>query len=319
MINRGMSKLELTLIGAAVCFLTLSSCKDSKKEASETQASKTPVEIESLRSGPMDEIVELSAVSAYLRKETVRSSSAGFISEVTKALGQKVQPGDLLMVIKTKEASALKNLPNDSMLQIRGLVQIKASFEGIISQMDHHQGDYVSEGDPLLTLAQPGSLVFYLKVPYSEHSAIHIDEIYALFLPDGKKIYGKLLRLLTAVDAGNQSLDYLIEPQTAEFIPENLWVQVPVKKLRHIGNYSLAKVCIQSNETQTEFWVMKLINDSLAVKIPIHTGIITDSLVEILSPAFSISDRFVAKGSYGLPDSARIEIQNNLHSEAAEK
>jgi biotin carboxyl carrier protein len=303
-----MSKFKYIQIAIAAFILALSSCKNSVKIESETEATKTPVEIESLRSVPMDEMVELPAVSGYLKKETVRSSSTGFISEVSKGLGQKVQSGDLLMIIKTKEASALKTLPQDSALHISGLIQIKANSDGIISQMDHHQGDFVSEGDPLITLAQPGSLVFYLKVPYSEHAAIHIGEVYTLLLPDGKKLNGKLIRLLTTVDAGSQSQDYLIEPQTNDLVPENLWIRVPVRKLRHQGNFSLPKVCVQSNETQTEYWVMRLRNDSLAIKVPIRKGIETDSLVEILLPAFSRSDRFVAKGSYGLPDTARIEI-----------
>jgi hypothetical protein len=65
---------------------------------------------------------------------------------------------------------------------------------------------------------------------------------------------------------------------------------------------------VQSNETQTEFWVMRLSTDNLAVKVPIRKGIETDSLIEILVPVFNRSDRFVAKGSYGLPDTAQIEI-----------
>jgi biotin carboxyl carrier protein len=303
-----MSKLKYIQIAFVTFFFLFASCISNVTEKNEDAGRKTPVKTERLRSVIMDEMIELPAVSAYLKKETVRSSSSGFISEVTKGLGEKVKAGELLMVIKTKEASALRTLPQDSALHISGLIQIRAISNGIISQMDHHQGDFVSEGDPLITLAQPGSLVFYLKVPYSEHAAIHLGEWYTLLLPDGKKISGKLSRLLTTVDASSQSEDYLIEPQTSEIIPENLWIQVPVKKMSHRGNYSLPKACIQGNETQTEFWVMRLSNDSLAIKVDIRKGIETDSLIEILYPLFNAGDRFVAKGSYGLPDTAKIEI-----------
>jgi biotin carboxyl carrier protein len=303
-----MNTLKPMYVLIAVIFLMLLSCKNSVKEESETEKRKTPVDIETLRAVVMDEIINLPAVSSYLKKETVRSSSTGFITEVTKSLGQMVEAGDMLMTIKTKEASALKALPSDSDLHISGLIHIKANSSGTISQIDHHTGDYVSEGDPLITLAQPGSLVFYLKVPYEEHDALHLGEIYTLLLPDGKRLRGNLIRLLTTVDAVSQSQDYLIEPQKSEFVPENLWVQVPVKKQHHIGNYSLPRVCVQCNETQTDFWVMRLNNDSMAVKVSIQKGIVSDSLVEILAPIFNRTDRFVAKGSYGLPDTAYIEI-----------
>ncbi len=303
-----MPKLKYILIATVACILAVFSCKNMTKEAAEVNSIKTPVSTETLRAVAMDETVNLSAVSAYLKKETVRASSSGYIINTKAILGEKVQVGELIMQIQTREANALKSLPQDTALHIKGLIEIRANSNGIISQMDHHQGDFISEGDPLVAIAQPASLVFYLKVPYAEHAAIHMGESYPLFLPDGKKIMGKISRLLTSMEAGSQSEDYLIEPLSNELIPENLWIQVPIKKLSHKGNYSLPKECIQSNETQTSFWVMRLSNDSLAIKIEIRKGIESDSLVEILSPRFDAADRFVSKGSYGLSDTAKIEI-----------
>jgi biotin carboxyl carrier protein len=303
-----MSKSSYKSIGIAFLLFFIISCKSSVKEESETVSIKTPVETASLRSVSMDEITELSALSVYLKKETVRSSTSGFISEVLGSIGQKVKVGEMIMVIRTKEASAIKSLSDDSTLNIKGLIEVKVNSGGIISQIDHHPGDYVEEGDPLLTITQPGSLVFYLKVPYSEHTSLNTDETVTLLLPDGKKLKGKITRSLTAVDPENQSQDYIIEPETDQLIPENLWVQVPVKTLSHSGNFSLPKACIQSNETQTEFWVMKISNDTIAIKVPITKGIDSDSLTEILSPVFNRTDIFVGKGSYGLSDTARIQI-----------
>jgi biotin carboxyl carrier protein len=303
-----MSTLKFIQIAIGACILAFFSCKNISKEDAEVNSIRTPVSTETLRAVAMDEIVNLSAVSAYLKKETVRSSSSGYIVNAKVILGEKIHAGEMIMLIKTKEASALKTIPQDSALHISGLIEIKANSDGIIAQMDHHQGDFISEGDPLVTLAQPGSLVFYLKVPYAEHAAIHLGESYPLILPDGKKIMGKISRVLTTMEAGSQSEDYLIEPITGELIPENLWIQVPVKKLSHKGNFSLLKACVQSNEAQTEFWVMRLKNDSIAIKINITKGIESDSLVEILSPRFDVADRFVSKGSYGLSDTAKIEI-----------
>jgi len=289
-------------------FFLFTGCKTTPKEEAELNSIKTPVSTEKLRSVSMDEVVTLQAVSGYTRKETVRASSSGYIVSSKRTLGEHIKAGELILQIKTKEASAIKALPQDSALHISGLIEIRANSDGIISQMDHHQGDFISEGDALLTLSQPGSLVFYLKVPFSERASIHPGESYPLLFPDGKKMTGKVTRLLTTIEAGSQSEDYLIEPLGGEMIPENLWIQVPVKKLSHKGNYSLPKECVLSNEAQTDFWVMRLSNDSLAIKIKIKKGIESDSLTEILSPRFEPDDRFVSKGSYGLSDTARIEI-----------
>jgi hypothetical protein len=60
------------------------------------------------------------------------------------------------------------------------------------------------------------------------------------------------------------------------------------------------------------FWVMKLVSDSMAIKVPVTIGQKNDSLVEILQPAFSTTDRILTQGNYGLSDTALVTIRGNL-------
>ena len=66
---------------------------------------------------------------------------------------------------------------------------------------------------------------------------------------------------------------------------------------------------ILSDETHTEFWVMKLINDSTAVKVAVKKGIETDGKVEIVSPVFNPKERIIITGNYGLSDTASVKIE----------
>jgi uncharacterized NAD(P)/FAD-binding protein YdhS len=59
---------------------------------------------------------------------------------------------------------------------------------------------------------------------------------------------------------------------------------------------------------QKNFWVMKLINDSTAVRVPITKGIETTDRIEILSPKFSTSDKFLLTGNFGLSDTAKVKV-----------
>jgi hypothetical protein len=70
---------------------------------------------------------------------------------------------------------------------------------------------------------------------------------------------------------------------------------------------TLPKEAVLSNEEQTEFWVMHLINDSIAVKTNIKKGIESDK-IEILEPMLNDSDRIILTGNYGLSDTAKISI-----------
>jgi hypothetical protein len=53
---------------------------------------------------------------------------------------------------------------------------------------------------------------------------------------------------------------------------------------------------------------MKMTDSVTAVKIPVKKGIETRERIEILSPAFSIKDKILLSGNYGLPDTARVRI-----------
>jgi hypothetical protein len=71
---------------------------------------------------------------------------------------------------------------------------------------------------------------------------------------------------------------------------------------------SLPKSCILTDETMQNFWVMKLINDSIAVKVPITTGISEEQYVQITRPVFNVSDLFLTSGNYGLRDTAYVKV-----------
>jgi hypothetical protein len=63
-----------------------------------------------------------------------------------------------------------------------------------------------------------------------------------------------------------------------------------------------------TNETQTEFWVMKVINNKLALKVPITKGIENDNTVEAISSGLTISDVVISEGGYGLNDSTVVKV-----------
>ena len=70
----------------------------------------------------------------------------------------------------------------------------------------------------------------------------------------------------------------------------------------------LPKSCVLSDEMMKEFWVMKLINDSTAIKIPVIVGNKNSERIEVLSPQFNSADKIISKGNYGLPDTAFVSI-----------
>jgi hypothetical protein len=64
---------------------------------------------------------------------------------------------------------------------------------------------------------------------------------------------------------------------------------------------------VMTNEKQTEFWLMKLCRDSLAIKVPVEKGIENEGQVEIISPDLNPCDTLITEGAYELPDSSIVK------------
>ncbi|TFH49970.1 MAG: hypothetical protein E4G92_00925 [Bacteroidia bacterium] len=71
----------------------------------------------------------------------------------------------------------------------------------------------------------------------------------------------------------------------------------------------VVKEAIMANETQSEFWVMKVINNNMAIKVPVTKGIENGPVVEISSPLLNLNDLLIREGAYGMADSTVIKIE----------
>jgi hypothetical protein len=94
------------------------------------------------------------------------------------------------------------------------------------------------------------------------------------------------------------------------FLPENLIVKVLVNKNSDVKKQVLPKMAVLSDEMMEKFWVMKLINDSTAIKVDVIPGTMNKELVEIKAPLFKVDDKFLISGNYGLPDTAFVRVNH---------
>jgi hypothetical protein len=113
---------------------------------------------------------------------------------------------------------------------------------------------------------------------------------------------------MPAIDSVSQTQQVLIKVPSATKIPENLIARVRILKYQKSNAISLPKAAVLSDEAQSNFWVMKMIDTITAVKVPVIKGMETADRVEIVRPQFSANDKILLSGNYGLPDTARVKI-----------
>ncbi len=287
----------------------LFSCKQATKSSEETTVVKTPVTIVPVTYKSFSSTVALPAVATFMNKSTIRATTAGNVEQVLIIQGDYVNSGQLLFTIKTREAMALdKKFQADTSLNFAGIIKIAAPVEGVISSISHQKGDFVQEGDEMALVWEQNSLVFILTVPFEYDKYIDKNKNCKINLPDNTQISGTITHKLPEMDMQSQTVRYIVKPSATSHLPGNLIASINLVKSTSEKAIVVPKQAVLGNETQTEFWVMKLINDSTAIKTAITKGYENNEEVELTDPVFSTSDRIVLTGNYGLPDTARITI-----------
>ncbi|MBY0348082.1 MAG: HlyD family efflux transporter periplasmic adaptor subunit [Hydrotalea flava] len=294
--------------------MVMQACKEKTPDANTTlvadAATGTPVTITHPIKGMMQETVTLNAVSAFLLKSFVKANANGYLQQVNIHLGQYVQKGETLFVITTKEARALGNTINalDTSLRFSGTIAIHAPGNGYITQLNYHAGDYVLDGEPLAAITDNRSFVFLLDLPYELKPYLPQNKMVHLLLPDGTQLTGTMGTPLPTVDPAAQTQNFIIRVNTNKQIPENLIAKVNLIKVQKMNTLSLPKAAVLSDEVQSNFWVMKMIDSITAIKVQVQKGVETNDAVEIITPAFKTTDSILVKGNYGLPDTAKVMI-----------
>lgn len=307
-----MNKI-LNIFFLLLIVFAIQSCKNNSTEEDEEIAPEdavTPVTITHPTPGNISETVEVNATSAFTLKTFVKSNAIGYLQSSNIKVGDYVSKGQTLFTIKTKEAVALGNTINnlDTSLHFEGVTRIKSPASGYITQLTYTAGSYVQDGEQLAEITDKSSFAFLLDLPYELKPYLPQNKMVLLHLADSTILQGYIQSALPTVDSAAQTQRYIIKVKTDKLIPENLIAKVQLIKQQISNATLLAKPAILSNEEQTEFWIMKLLNDSVAVKTDIKKGIESGNNVQIIEPPLSDSDKIILTGNYGLSDTAKISI-----------
>lgn len=303
--------LKPCLLICSAFILLLASCNSGTADpAAEQVVVETPVQVTTVSTANLSDEIVLNATSAYLEKSYVKSTTNGYVETAAVQAGAAVQANQLLFSVITKEARAIGNSINalDPGFKFSGIARIKAAQSGFVSQVNHQKGDYVQEGEPLAMISNQKSLVFLLDLPYEMRKSVLSNKSLKVTLPDGEELSGTVSSALPAVDSVAQTQRLVIRVNATHPIPENLIGKVKVVRSAVSNVQSLPKSAVLTNETEDVFWVMKMINDSTAVKTIVQKGMQNDQSIQIISPVFKNGDRLISTGNYGLADTAKVKI-----------
>jgi biotin carboxyl carrier protein len=293
--------------------LFLLGCKDKNPETSPAPAQEVTPQTEVAVAYPTDTLrlnndITLNATSTYLLKSDAKANATGYITGMKIRLGDHISRGSAIFSLQTKEARALGNTINqlDPSFRFHGSTSVVSPATGYVAMLNHQIGDYVQDGEVLATITDASSFGFVMDVPYEYINLLKSQSQLAVNLPDGEKLPAKISKIMPTVDPVSQTVKVLLKVAKSN-IPENLIGTVSFSKQSVMG-LSVPKMAVLSDETQTTFWVMKMLNNDTAVKVPIKKGVETDQYIEIKSGNLSPKDRVIVSGNFGLSDTAKVKI-----------
>lgn len=295
-----------------------SSTSDTATQTAATDAPrpKTPVDVTTIRADTFRVDKTFRGMTYYLTSGDIKSPIAGYVTKVYVKIGDQLQKGAPLFGLETKEAYALggKNYLNDPTLKNIGQLTIRAPDKGLVTLVQAEENEYVQDGTVLATFSAPDMFVFLIEVPVEQDSSVHVGSVCSIQLPNGQRIGGRIARTLAMADSLSQTERFVVKPDRPMVLPARLQLAITFMDQQHNNAQSLPKEAVLANELQTDFWVMKVVNDTTAIKVPVNIGLQRETRIEILSPRFSPKDRFVSKGGYGLADTASIKINRFAHA-----
>lgn len=285
------------------------SCKNSTPSNS-TKNVPIKVKAATVHQNDIKEYLTFNGVTQYQKKENIRSNVTGYISWLPFDRGSKIGSGQTFASIRTKEQDALTEAIkiDSSLSKFLSPIRIFSNATGIITVLNVVKNDYVAEGDILATVAQPKTLAVQVNVPYEYEDNIDIGTPCEIILQNEKAIFAKISGILPVIDPVAQSQNFLIVLPD-EDLPENLNVRVRTIYKEKKNALSIPHEALQTNELLTDFWVMKVVNDTLAIKQKVTPLLRNDSLVQIQSANLLLNDIVVTEGSYQMQDSTRVSIQ----------
>jgi multidrug efflux pump subunit AcrA (membrane-fusion protein) len=306
-----MDKKSPLIFCLGAMLLLQAACSSTPPAADQTTASTPLVTVGKPVMHTFNNSVTFNGVTQYQQKAVIRAGIAGYVHHRGWKTGDLVKAGGVYCTITSKEQQALKNLDQSGILEkFRSPIPVIAGTGGMITAVNYQNGDFVAEGDILATLTQQSSLVVLVNVPVEYLDRVKAGSACTVLLPDGRKLETRLQAGLPSADATVQTQSFIV-PMSSTNLPEGTNLKIGIPLAHPDERMAVPANAVQTDETQTQFWLFKLSKDNHVYKIMVQAGkISTDSLQEIQTNRIGMNDNIIIEGAYGLADSSKVKIKN---------
>ncbi len=310
-------------------------CGGGSKNSDEPVAAVTlAVSVEPIRTGTVEETVSATGETAVTDQQTIVSPFEGTVVSISVQPGETVADDQEVAVIRTRDSEAsiagAKRLLADAKIEAQKetarralkvaeanqqLVPIVAQQKGTVADKMVSAGQAVAQGAELLRLVDLSTLDFVAAVRLADIGSINVGQkcrIEFPALPD-KNFPGAVASIEPQSDITSQAVPVRINfAQSSTEIEKTLrtgmrGIAAIITGVRKDALLVPQAAVIRDDITGMHH-IFTISPDSLAISVPVSTGVRIDSLIEISGPGLKAGMGSIVNGSYEAADSMRVTI-----------
>lgn len=198
-----------------------------------------------------------------------------------------------------------------------GYSEIRSPLDGVIADRPLYPGEMAAAGTPLLTVMDVSQVVARAHIPQPDAALLKISDEATITVPgEDKPVTGKITVISPALDPNSTTVEVWIQAKNPEqHLKPGTSVQLSMlaKTITDALIIPAASLLIAQDGSAS---VMRAGADGRAHQKTVKVGMRQGDDVQIIE-GLQVGDRVVASGAYGLPDNAKITVEQTVEKSQA--
>ncbi len=190
--------------------------------------------------------------------------------------------------------------------------QLRAPRAGVVVSRGASQGDLVSEGDSVLTIASAGSIVFVARIAQSDLAKVRVGQPTKVNLPGqlgpvAGVVHGLMPADTSSVMTVPVRIDFRTGIQTAGApIQTGLFGTAEITVAEHVGVPIVPAAAVLRDDISGISRVALVTPAGLTHWVTVTPGATQGGNVEIRAPTLAAGQRVIVSGQVGLPEGSKV-------------
>jgi RND family efflux transporter MFP subunit len=295
------------------------------------EASGVPVRVDTIRRMDLDAVVTAPGRTEALKEDRVRAPFASRVVSISVTDGDRVRAGQVLAEVVSKNSeAALDGAQNmlagavtatdssDAQRAIEVARQqlvrrpLRAPADGVVLSHAAEVGDYVDEGEVLLTAAELGTVFFNAQVSQGDLPGVKAGENATIDLPavGSAPVRAVVHGVLPSASSENLSAPVRLDFQPARpDMSVGLFGTADIVVGQHRGAVVVPPAAVLRDDVSGVSRLAVVDSTGVAHWVVVQTGIERGTQLEIVGGSLRVGGLVIVDGQVGLPDSSLVRIQ----------